>query len=234
MVVRDERHALFFRNRRWFEVGLGMMILAAAYIALTYLSWIQLGFGILLLALHAGYLLFHRKFSRKVILEKELWVGFLYTLSILFVPLAVCMPLSIWQALELLLLGLLVFLVCMQNLFSIARMEREVDEAMGARNGVLVFGELRMKGLQKLMLLLQVVASLILLFSTLVANTLETSNSALIENEGESMHLMMRLLAAFMLVGLVNYLLPWLFGSNRKNSWYRIVGDGVFLLFFWV
>ena len=193
-----------------------------------------------------------------MILEKELWVGFLSTLSILFVPLAICMPLNIWQGLELLLLGLLVFLVCMQNLFSIARIEREEDEAMGARNGVLVFGELRMKGLQKLMLLLQVVSSLLLLLATFIGNMEDVvgnsemvskgqlDSSGVMRNSGEigiqtetllmgdATWLMARLLTAFMLVRLVNYLLPWLFGSDRKNSWYRIVGDGVFLLFFLV
>jgi hypothetical protein len=234
MVVRGERHAMFFRNRRWFEVGLGIMISAAGYIALTYLSLIQLVFGILLLGLHVGYLLFHRKLRRGLILEKELWVGFLYMLSILFVPLALCMPFTVWDYLAILLLGLLIFLVCMQNLFSIARMEREVDEAVGIRNGVAVFGEHRMQRLQKLMMLLQLVASLILLFSTLVANMVEPTNSSLTEHAGQSMRLMVRLLGAFMLVGLLNYLLPWLFGSDRKNSWYRIAGDGVFLLFFWV
>jgi hypothetical protein len=169
-----------------------------------------------------------------LILEKELWVGFLYMLSILFVPLALCMPFTVWDYLAILLLGLLIFLVCMQNLFSIARMEREVDEAVGIRNGVAVFGEHRMQRLQKLMMLLQLVASLILLFSTLVANMVEPTNSSLTEHAGQSMRLMVRLLGAFMVVGLLNYLLPWLFGSDRKNSWYRIAGDGVFLLFFWV
>jgi hypothetical protein len=113
-------------------------------------------------------------------------------------------------------------------------MEREVDEAVGIRNGVAVFGEHRMQRLQKLMMLLQLVASLILLFSTLVANMVEPTNSSLTEHAGQSMRLMVRLLGAFMVVGLLNYLLPWLFGSDRKNSWYRIAGDGVFLLFFWV
>jgi hypothetical protein len=258
MVVSGERHALFFRHRSWFELGLGVLILLASWVSLTFLSWIQLGFGILLLGLHIGYLMFHRKFSRKLILEKELWVGLLYTLSILFVPLAVCMPLGIWQWFELLLLGLLVFLVCIQNLFSIARMEREADEAMGIRNGVIVFGELRMKGLQKLMLLLQLVGSLLLLLAAFVTNieatashgrvldtgemvnTSQVANIAEMKNHtqglnpGDATWIMFKILSIFMIVGLVNYLLPWLFGSDRKNSWYRIVGDGVFLLFFLV
>ena len=67
-----------------------------------------------------------------------------------------------------------------------------------------------------------------------MANTVEMTNQTQALNTGDGTWLMARLLAAFMLVGLVNYLLPWLFGSNRKNSWYRIVGDGVFLLFFLV
>jgi hypothetical protein len=258
MVVSGERHALFFRHRRWFELGLGVLILLASWVSLSFLTWIQLGFGILLLGLHIGYLMFHRRFSRRLILEKELWVGLLYTMSILFVPLAVCMPLGMWQWFELILLGLLVFLVCMQNLFSIARMEREADEAMGIRNGVVVFGELRMKDLQKLMLLLQVVSSLLLLLGSFIANLEDaastgeivgtseiasTSNTATISgmasqalspNTGDATWLMFKILSIFMIVGLVNYLLPWLFGSDRKNSWYRIVGDGVFLLFFLV
>lgn len=206
------RHAVFKEQRVLFVLLIALLFCINGFIALAYLPTNALFYGALLFLAMLGYLRFHRVLKRVFILEKEILISSLYTLSVSFAPWLYFSSDFVLDWLVFVLCLLSIFLTTLQNLFSIARIEKEQDQRAQIRNICQQFGSARLKNLQELMLLLQVVTAtmLLLLFPELY---------------------LFRFLGLLLLVSGVQYALPLLF-REPQNILYRCLGDGAYALLF--
>jgi hypothetical protein len=222
LVQPGKRHKLFKQYKTLFILLVVLMVLTCAIVAFKYLPVLQLMGGLVLCSAMFVYLWFHRQFKRKVILEKEILIALLYTLSVFYFPFSTAVmkvsSLSLLfrpdQVVFFLLVILIVFLTALQNLFSVAVIEKDLDEEGKIRSIAALFGSDRLRHLQLLLLLLQGVSSLLLLFLT---NALHLTS----------------FLNVMACIASINYVLPLVF-VEPKNSYYRILGDACFLLAFMV
>jgi len=212
LVQPGARHAIFKEQRSLFVFLILIIFAVNAALSYLYLEITIILWAMALVLSLLAYLRFHRSLKRIFILEKEILIGLLYTLSTGFTPLVYFKSAYLldWVVLSLLLLG--VFLCTLQNLFSIARIEQELDSLSHTKNICHRFGSSRLKNLQDLMLLLQLacLALLYLLFSY--------------------PHLMQFCLI-LLLVSVIQYALPFWFKQSQTMA-YRWIGDGAYLLLF--
>lgn len=206
------RHAVFKEQRTLFIILIAFLFSINAFIAFTYLPLKAIVFGGILVLALLGYLKFHRVLKRVFILEKELLISLLYTCSVGFAPVLFFRSHYALDWVVFILCMLSIFLTALQNLFSIARIEKEQDQQAQIRNICHQFGSDRLKGLQEMMLLLQLVTAimLLLLFPQLY---------------------LFRFLGLLLLVSVVQFALPLLF-AEPKNIAYRCLGDGAYALLF--
>ncbi len=222
LVQPGKRHNIFKQYKTFFVFLVGLMVLICVFISLKYLPILQIIGGLILCSGIFIYLLFHRKFKRKIILEKEILIAMLYTLSVFYFPFSTAImkvsSLSLLfrpdQVMFFLLVILIVFLTALQNLLSFAVIEKDHDEEGNIRSIATLFGSDRLRHLQLLLLLLQGVSSLMFLLLTHAAH-------------------LTSFLFVIALIASINYLLPFIF-AKPKNSYYRILGDGCFILAFLV
>jgi hypothetical protein len=189
-----------------------LLTLVNALIAWLFLSVKIILAGTLLLLALLAYLRFHRKLKRVFILEKELLIALLYTISAGLPTWIYFQSNFVLDWLVFVLLLLSVFLTALQNLFSVARIEKEQDSQFKIRNISQIFGSARLQSLQEMMLLLQGVTLifLLLLFPQIA---------------------LLRFAVSLLLLAFIQYILPYFF-TSANNPYYRWLGDGSFVLLF--
>jgi hypothetical protein len=215
LVQTGSRHAVFKEKRILFYFLISILVLSNAFLALYFLSLIELIYGLILFFALLIYLFLHRKFIRVFILEKELLIAILYTCSVVFPLFALLEPrLFSYYSFSILLIGSLVFFAVLQNLFSIAKMESESDEEMEIRNITQSFGSTKLRQLQGAMLALQFLLGLVLwvIFPTVIT---------------------LKFVGISMLISIGQFFLPSAF-QEANNDAYRIVGELLYLLGFFV
>jgi hypothetical protein len=215
LVQTGSRHAVFKEKRILFYFLISILVLSNAFLALYFLSLIELIYGLILFFALLIYLFLHRKFIRVFILEKELLIAILYTCSVVFPLFALLEPrLFSYDSFSILLIGSLVFFAVLQNLFSIAKMESESDEEMEIRNITQSFGSTKLRQLQGAMLALQFLLGLVLwvIFPTVIT---------------------LKFVGISMLISIGQFFLPSAF-QEANNDAYRIVGELLYLLGFFV
>lgn len=216
LVQPGMRHMIFKTYRSLFLLLIALFFVTEAFLAFHFLNGPAMGMGAILCFLLFVYLSKHRGFKRKLLLEKEVLISSLYTISIIFIPIMFALHHAHWLGMLLVLgfLALSLFFTVLQNLFSIALIEKENDARSNIRSIAAVFGSNRLRLLQAAMLLSQVILSAMVYLLSLQNKILQVS-------------------VCLLLISLINFALPYLF-KNPQNNWYRILGDGVFLLGFLV
>jgi hypothetical protein len=212
LVQPGARHAIFKEKRSVFVGLILLLTLVNALIAWLFLSVKIILAGTLLLLALLAYLRFHRKLKRVFILEKELLIALLYTISTGLPTWIYFQSNFVLDWLVFVLLLLSVFLTALQNLFSVARIEKEQDSQFKIRNISQIFGSARLQSLQEMMLLLQGVTLifLLLLFPQIA---------------------LLRFAVSLLLLAFIQYILPYFF-TSANNPYYRWLGDGSFVLLF--
>lgn len=212
LVQPGARHAIFKEKRSVFVGLILLLTLVNAGVAWLFLSVKIILAGTFLLLALLAYLRFHRKLKRVFILEKELLIALLYTLSTALPTWIYFQSNFVLDWLVFVLLLLSVFLTTLQNLFSFARIEKEQDSQFKIRNISHIFGSDRLQSLQEMMLLLQGVTLLflLLLFPQIA---------------------LLRFVILLLLVSFIQYILPYFF-YNAHSPYYRWLGDGAFVLLF--
>lgn len=213
LVQPGSRHSVFKTHKRLFIALCAVLFILNASLAFLFLNIKEWVYGFCLILALGGYLLLHRNLKRIFILEKELLIASLYCLSILFAPIAQFEGSFIsYSFMSLLVAGSLLFLAALQNLFSIARIESQLDRENNIRNITHSFGSARLYHLQIALLAFQFLLSLAFLIMC-----------------GEPTKY--KIAGVFMGISLVEFCLPYLFEEPQTNS-YRFIGEGVFLLGF--
>ena len=212
LVQAGARHAIFKKYRWVFMLGIALLAVCNALLVYLFLPIPAVLLGMLLLAILLAYLRFHRQLKRVFVLEKEVLIAILYTLSTGFAALVLfASPYATdWLVLACLLFS--IFCSCLQNLFSSARIEAYADAQAGIRNISHLFGSVRLKLLQELFLCLQ--ALLVFTFFILFQQPA-----------------LLRFSSLLLLIAAGNYALPYFYSDTQDPS-YRWIGDGVFLLLF--
>ncbi|MCF8254524.1 MAG: hypothetical protein K9J84_08095 [Bacteroidia bacterium] len=215
LVQTGSRHSVFKEKRVLFYILISLLVLSNAFVALYFLSLLELVYGLILFFALLIYLFLHRKFIRIFILEKELLIAILYTSSLVFPLFAIVEPsLFSYNTLSIFLIGSMVFFAVLQNLFSIAKMESESDEEMEIRNITQSFGSYKLRQLQVAMLALQFFLGLVLW--VIFPNTVT-----------------LKFVGISLLISFGQFFLPNAFQEANNDS-YRIVGELLYLLGFFV
>ncbi len=211
LVQPNKRHYLFNKYKSFFYVAIISLIAINAYYSIAFLSRFELLFGLILLCSLGLYLLYHKKLVRLFILEKELLISILYVISILFAPIAIINgSLLAYSSICLLIVGLNLFLLALQNLLSMSVIERIPDRENGVKNITQIYGATKIREVQAAMLLLQITLSAM---CWIIQPTHTTSVFCLV----------------LLLLSCFQYLLPRFF-KQPQNEVYRILADGVFVL----
>lgn len=222
LVEPGARHAIFKERRIWFMLGVILLFILNGYLALTYLPFKEILYGLILFVALLGYLRFHRQLKRILLYEKEILISLLYTLSIAFAPWFLLRFEDVFGVMIFGFLFLSIFCTALQNLFSVARIEQGRDGAIGIRNITHLYGEAKIHRIQVYLLLLQLVS---LAFIYLLKAIAWPVTADIIGGDYGRPYFSFEV--NLFLVGLIQFLLPYIY-KNPKDEWYRIVGDGAF------
>ncbi len=211
LVQPNKRHFIFNKYKPIFLVAIISLITINAYYSIVFLSRVELLFGLILLGSLGLYLFYHKKLVRIFILEKELLISSLYVTSILFAPITIINgSILSYSSISLLIVGLNLMLLALQNLFSMSVIESTLDSENAIKNITQIYGPTKIREVQAAMLMLQIVLSIIL---WILIPTQITFHFCLL----------------ILFISTLQYLLPRIF-KQPQNNVYRMLADGVFVL----
>ena len=213
LVQNSIRHTNIWKNKNiLIGIGIGLFI-SNSWIAISYLKLTTLILGSVIVICMILYLFTHQKIRRVLILEKEILIAALYSISVCFVPFEI---LSRTTGSENLMLKCLLFCIligccALQNLLVVAVIEEESDKIAKAKNITHHFGKKQTVHLFLYLLLFQISLSML---------------TAIKFNDSPSIAMLILLLSISILQQVALYTRK----RNQISNSYRYIGELAFWL----